>query len=290
MFDGAPYRGNSSDILAQIRLGRVVFEGARLTHFEISYGFKPCILLESSRHRQLTISSSPLVPDYLKRTKDLPSERRLETNRMYVQLRFEFFVMLRLHSRESLTCFSDLDEMSGPFVGQDMLFSRWPWIRPLPFTNMKLLTFRCESLESLVKFDSLHNCAVGRNLRRTPLSERKKDHSVWLDVSTVCTYFWTCDCILIETKACGRAISRSSWAFISRRLLSVAKGAATVGSLKYIVAGNQMDGYSGMERIPNGSSWEDSMGNVFWEFQDLSPDRCQQLVSYRCYESEISIY
>jgi hypothetical protein len=65
---------------------------------------------------------------------------------------------------------------------------------------------------------------------------------------------------------------------------------AAGGSLRYIVAGNRMDGYSGMQRIPNGSFWEDSMGNIFRGFKDLSPDRCQQLVFDRRCESEISIY
>jgi len=290
-FDGVTYRGQASDILAQLQLGRMVLEGVRLTHFEMSFGIKPCLLLKRSRYAPSIISSSPQFPDDLKRTHDLNPEWRLEANRLYLQLRLEIFAMLRIHSRDSLTFFSDLDEMSGPFVGSDRLFTFWPWIRPLPFTNMKLLIFRCASLESLVQFDSLHNCTVGQSLK-TSLSKRKKDHSAWLHVSTVYTYFWTCDCILIETEPCGRAISRSSWAFISWRLLYVAGDWRTAagGSLRYIVAGNRMDGYSGMQRIPNGSFWEDSMGNIFRGFQDLSPDRCQQLVFDRRCESEISIY
>ena len=151
---------------------------------------------------------------------------------------------------------------------------------------MKLLAFRCEKLESLIKFDGIDDCTIGRLWREIQRHDGVQDHSVWMYLSTLYAFFSTCDCILIETKPGGACISDSWWQFPSQRLMSVAiniKGNA--GSLRFFVVGNSQDGYSGVERNVGVPFVTRKRGQI-WTYRKMDATECKQtLFKQGCYSA-----
>jgi hypothetical protein len=248
-------------------LANLFIPGSRIANFEMGYGVKLCLSSERKGKR------------------NLQKERRsLNGNWEYTTMRRVILQSLRKYSITSLERFVDQDELKGPFAGdsQDILFSWMDNIRPPPFKNMKLLAFRCEKLESLIKFDGIDDCTIGR---RWSLEMQKyggvQGHSVWMYLSTLYAFFSACDCILIETKPGGACISDSWWQFPSQRLMSTAiKVEGNAGSLRFFVVGNRRDGYSGVERDV---SFVGREREKIWTYRKMDATECKQTLLKRGY-------
>jgi hypothetical protein len=238
--------------------------GSCITHFEMGYRVKPCLLSERNSKQ------------------NLEKEQRLPPNRIYTTMRRVILRSLRRHSATTLKTFVDQHELKGPFVGDshDVLFP-WQWHNGIrshasPFKNMKLLAFRCEKLESLIKFDGIDDCTVGCLWREIQRPDGVQDHSVWMYLSTLYAFFSTCDCILIETKLGGACISDSWWQFPSQRLMSTTiKVEGNPGSLRFFIVGNRQDGYSGVERNVDVPSVWNKHGQI-WTYRKMDAAECKQ--------------
>lgn len=118
-------------------------------------------------------------------------------------------------------------------------------IRPPPVINTKLFVFRCKALGSLVNFDGIDDCTVGRRRREIHV---KMECNV---VNSLCLF------LLVRLhfdgdKPGGPRISDTWGQFPSQRLMSAGINVErNAGGLRHFVVGNRQDGYSGVERNAN---------------------------------------
>jgi|SRR5271170_193090 hypothetical protein len=94
-------------------------------------------------------------------------------------------------------------------------------------------------------------------------------------------YFWSCDCIFIETKVSGGEIPSNIWQLASERIFcQVYRCLGVMGSLEYLVVGNNVDGYHGVK----GYSTHVGTGlpvKITWSYEVLSSTDCRKLVAER---------
>jgi len=257
-FLGAPFRPSVIDLVAildQIELAKLFLVGAEITHFEIAYGVKP------------RLSDEPRL---------LETEIDMAENVLFLVLRRELLHALRYSSNESLRVFVELDEISGPFFGDDLLFYWSPQPPPPPFKALELLVFRCQDVESITRFDGIDNCLVGVDVWADRTSDPRNDHSAWIYMSTLYTFFSSCESIYIETADGGSSISSNWYTFSSQRLRYILDSNAAVSSWQYLIVGNPLHGYSGFQKSNTSTSI-----NGFGTCSDsinLREEECKDLV------------
>jgi hypothetical protein len=260
-FLGEPFQSvtdNARDILLQINLAKMFLVGAKISHFEMSYGFKPRL----SRQRKL-----------------LGSEKRLKTNVLYLALRRRLLQVLRSSSNESLKVFIELDQIEAPFFGKNLLFYWSSKPPPAVFKSMDLLVLRCEGLESIAKFNGIDNCLVDVDIRANWPQGPSNDHSVWIYLSTLFTFFSKCKGIYIETTPGATSIGRKWWDFASQRVTYILESMESPPLWQYFIVGNACDGYSGIRRKDNDPTVMDDFQNISGCYEYLQGSKCKDLVS-----------
>jgi hypothetical protein len=139
-----------------------------------------------------------------------------------------------------------------------------------PYEKMKLLVFRCESPHYLTFEDE----------SRGPEGV-EREHPIWHHISTMYAYFSSCDCIFIETEVGGGEIPSQLWQLASERIFCQAyRQLGGMGSLQYLIVGNNVDGYHGIQ----GVSVDIKVGQpekLTWRYLTLSGKDCRKLISDR---------
>jgi hypothetical protein len=69
------------------------------------------------------------------------------------------------------------------------------------------------------------------------------------------------------------------WKFASKRLLGTAeRPQGDTGALRYLIVGNSIDGYCGIERDIDVPITVKEVGVVHWAYSILESEQCRQLI------------
>jgi hypothetical protein len=101
-------------------------------------------------------------------------------------------------------------------------------------------------------------------------------------MSIILAFFWDCECILIETTAGSGELPTDLWKFASERLLGTVHFVrGDIGSFRYFIVGNVVDGFAGIERDMSAEIATDSEDKLVWEYKIMDPKECKKEVVYR---------
>jgi hypothetical protein len=101
-------------------------------------------------------------------------------------------------------------------------------------------------------------------------------------MSIMLAFFWDCECILIETTAGSGELPTDLWKFASERLLQdVHFVRGDIGSFRFFIVGNVVDGFVGIERDMSAEIATDELGKVVWKYKIMEPKECRKEVVYR---------
>jgi hypothetical protein len=155
---------------------------------------------------------------------------------------------------------------------------------PNPFTALRLVVYKCQSLGWLDKARcplADIRCRPKRNL------SRYLHHCPWLHLSSECKFFAPCDTILIHSESSFLVTSlfdwRRCWDFAVSNL---ARCPPHGPHLRYILAGNDELGYKGImvETVSSATMYDEVEERTveYWSsYQELEPKVCRQLISER---------
>src|SRR5208282_3281982 len=149
-FVGAPMDATGPDVSGQATLAAEVLINAKITHFEISYGFRPCL----SARREL-----------------FGTEGYMLQNKLYISLRYGILDLMRL-THEYIKVYIEHDELVGPFIGKDY------FLLPQYQRLIRIMVYRCENLETLMAFDGSHDCSVDMDIEKHRINYPFEDHSI----------------------------------------------------------------------------------------------------------------
>ena len=153
----------------------------------------------------------------------------------------------------------------------------------LPFSALKLVIIHWEALNELIQSDwswAAKKCQV------TYYSSHH--HSPWQYLADEYSYFYKCDCVLLETKRYyykwKKKIPNSFWKVVATRLLArVWLYEFRRPALRYFIVGNEEEGYQGIERdltVPfeiNPRTRE----VVSWRYNLMTGTECKRLLDER---------
>jgi len=108
---------------------------------------------------------------------------------------------------------------------------------------------------SIRLYDSMTYTTVDIDFSSDGTSDPPDDHSAWIYMSMLYTFFTRSKCIYVETTEGAPAILSNWWTFASQRLLDILESAPSNNSLcPQLIVENPRDGYSGLRRRSNGSN------------------------------------
>jgi hypothetical protein len=188
---------------------------------------------------------------------------------------------LQRETYKSLEVFIDGDILGGDMVDIIDAFSEVQRPQWGPYEKMKLLVFRCEFPHYLTFEDESRGGPAENSLRSSVTEGVEREHPIWHHISTMYAYFSACDCIFIETKVGGGEIPSQLWQLASERIFCQAyRQLGAMGSLQYLIVGNNVDGYYGIQ----GVTVDIKVGQpekLTWRYLTLSGKDCRKLISDR---------
>ena len=255
----------ATKVMSQLYLLKFFLLRSKITYFEISYGGSP----------------NPVQDESIKKEGVSP-----EAKKLYSSLQTEILHLLRVSSFASLKVYIERDDLSDPFTGEGS-HNWWPCRRPFLFSNMGILIFRCEDLQSLFKVDEI--AFVGKNCNTSGMVKYShthpqlwEEHSAWLYIRTLHAHFWPCNCVLIETRPGLKSIKPSWWDLASRKLFSLTRRNVYPDLLRYFIVGNIVDGYTGMESCPQ-LIQRDETGNAVYGYSYMNQKNCTDILIKKMY-------
>lgn len=260
------YRADTIDNFCTLYLRHV-----KISHFEISYGIRPCCL-KGDRDELLL---------------------GLNANMAYRSMRRQVLNVLRDSSRASLEVYIDDNELSGAFTEDDQIFCYRNDIPPPPFRKTTILVFRCERLEDLSDFDHPGSDLVcSLNLPPKFVTRHRQywsqhHHSIWKQLSYEYAFFSECDCVLLETtsKEQSHAIPEYLCKQAFQRLMATAEELeGRRGRLRFFIVGNNSAGFVGIERQMKKSPAANDDGELKWDNRMLTSMQCRDLLRRRCHD------
>ena len=240
--------------------------GCALTHFELSVGVRPdCCGPEQE-------NESDFPQRWVGRVNiNGPQSRTLNT----------IYNALRKYSRNSLQVFPDNDSATGTFL--DLAFFVSPALarRRPPFQQMKVVIVRIKDIQELL--DENHYSEKGNCVFASPnrFDSWTHYHSIWRYLSIRYSCFHDCDCVVIETGTGGfldhqyRLLWRISGEMFANRAVR------KVGELRYLIVGNSIEGYRGIEKDQGVDHWIDQSERLCWAYQELETEDCKRVLVVR---------
>jgi hypothetical protein len=241
--------------------------GAKLTHFEKSNGFQAYC----PRGRRESMEEI---------------ETNMVANGAYREMRRTFLIALRYTSHDTLEVYIDDNILAGPFIEEELPY----WAHLYHFQKPMLLAFRIKDLESLARGKCLttpgcKTTATPRHRLRHPLFLAQHHHSVWLQISYEYAALHECECIVVESEPRNQptVVSSSVWKLASKHLLRTAQRLeGEPGALRYLIVGNSIDGYCGIERDMDVPLTVNGVGVIHWSYSVLESEQCRKLIHERC--------
>ena len=146
---------------------------------------------------------------------------------------------------------------------------------------MKILIIRCTNFESLLDFEGDVSHGNGWHNQLSRPDHSGKYHASWEYLWNLNAFFRRSDCILIETRPRANPFTKVWRRAACRTLFSVARSTKSLTLLRYLVVGNDIDGYAGLECCPR-FTWRDEIGNEIYSYFYLNEESCKKILRGRC--------
>lgn len=245
---------------------KFVLDGCQITHLEVIYNSGPhcCGEYDHKRSREY---------DHKKKL------MKIENSQYYTWLKNALLYTLSKSSHQSLQFFIVKDRFEDTFVKRNE-----NGIIPFAFSGLKIVIFHCGRLDLLIETED--SCATNDCPQHWRASFHH--HSAWLHLADEYSYFYRCDCLLLETlpshDSHPTTLPDSFWNTASTRLLSrIWFYERDRPALRYFIVGNHKDRYRGIERDLN-IPFEinpDTEEVESWAYTIMSPMDCRRILDER---------
>ena len=185
---------------------------------------------------------------------------------------------LQQNSHESLQVIIVNDSLKEVFM------NRSSGMTGLPFSALKLVVIRWEGLNQLIEMErqwATKDCTGTRHY----IQSGSHHHSPWKHLADEYSYFYKCDCVLLEnTRDYHRRkyIPDSFWEKVVTRVLDrVWLHERQTPALRYFIVGNQESGYQGIERDSTVPFMINPRLGEMWSYNVIKGTECKRILDER---------